>query len=35
MKFLTGDQSIDLPKAGFRTFGIEKNEGNDRVLIPA
>jgi len=35
MKFLTGDQDIDLPKAGFRTFVIEKNERNDCVLIPA
>lgn len=34
IKFLTGDPNIDLPKAGFSTFIIKKNERNDSVLIP-
>jgi broad specificity phosphatase PhoE len=35
MKFLTGDPSIDLPKAGFSTVVVKKEEGSDWVLVPA
>jgi broad specificity phosphatase PhoE len=35
MKFLTGDHDIDLPKAGWRSYELRKEDGDDRnVLLP-
>jgi len=35
MKFLTGDHDIDLPKAGWRSYGLQGKEGDERkVLLP-
>ncbi|KAK3340009.1 histidine phosphatase superfamily [Lasiosphaeria hispida] len=33
MKFLAGDQGIDLPKAGWKAFTVEE-DGNGGVLVP-
>lgn len=33
MKSLTGDQNIDLPKAGWRTFGLQKQDQGGRRLV--
>jgi broad specificity phosphatase PhoE len=33
MKFLTGDEDIDLPKAGWRIYTIEKQEAEKYVLV--
>jgi hypothetical protein len=33
MKFLTEDQDIDLPKAGWRIYTIEKQETGKYVLV--
>jgi len=34
MKFLTGDPDIDLPKAGWRIYTIEKQSTEKYVLVP-
>jgi broad specificity phosphatase PhoE len=34
IKFLVGDQEIDLPKAGFKSFTVEEGEGGS-VFVPA
>jgi broad specificity phosphatase PhoE len=34
MKFLVGDQEIDLPKAGWKSYTVEKGEGGS-VFVPA
>ena len=35
MKFLTRDHDIDLPKVGWRSYGLRKEEeGGRRVLLP-
>lgn len=34
MKFLTGDQDIDLPKAGWRIYTVEKESTGKYVLVP-
>jgi broad specificity phosphatase PhoE len=35
MKFLTGDHDLDLPKAGWKRYGVRKEEGGGRrVLLP-
>jgi hypothetical protein len=40
MKLLVGDQEIDLPKAGFKSFTVEEGEGGrclcqlDFFLLP-
>ena len=33
MKFLTGDQEIDLPKAGWRVYTIERESTEKYVLV--
>jgi broad specificity phosphatase PhoE len=33
MKFLTGDHDIDLPKAGWRSYGLQKEEGGERNVL--
>lgn len=36
MKFLTGDQEIDLPKAGFRSFELQaKEDGTNKLVLKA
>jgi broad specificity phosphatase PhoE len=33
MKFLTGDHDIDLPKAGWRSYGLRKEDGGERKVL--
>ncbi|KAF2175963.1 phosphoglycerate mutase-like protein [Zopfia rhizophila CBS 207.26] len=34
MKFVTGDLDIDLPKAGWKSYTLRKDDGNGFVLVP-
>ena len=34
MKFLAGDDAIDLPKAGWKAFGLDTREDRGAVLVP-
>lgn len=34
MKFLTGDDNIDLPKAGWRSYGLQKQDHEGKSLVP-
>lgn len=35
MKFLTGDETIDLPKAGWKAYQVEgREDGGEAVLVP-
>jgi hypothetical protein len=34
MKYLCGDMTIDLPKAGWKTFAIADGVGGEAVLNP-
>lgn len=34
MKFLSGEEDIDLPKAGWKSYVIKENDGNGVSLVP-